>query len=73
MDEEDIKIENLLISNFKTIWADHGDMLSHHYTGTGSTHTNITRTGRRDFTGLLDHGKKSLLRFYMQNFEDNVK
>lgn len=64
MDEEDIKIDNLLISNFKNIWADNGDMLSAHYTGTGSTHTNVTRTGRRDFSGMLDHGKKSLLRYY---------
>ena len=63
MDEEDVKIDNLLISNFKNIWADNGDMLSAHYTGTGSTHTNITRTGRRDFSGMLDHGKKSLLRY----------
>ena len=46
---------------------------SKHYTGTGSTHTNITRTGKRDFFGLLDHGMKSLGRFYFQNFEDNQK
>ena len=73
MDEENDKIDNPLIKNFKNIWADNGDMLSAHYTGTGSTHTNITRTGRRDFSGMLDHGKKSLLRFYMQNFADNEK
>jgi hypothetical protein len=48
-------------------------MKSKHYTGTGSTHTNITRTGKRDFFGLIDHGMKSLSRFYIQNFEDNTK
>ena len=73
MDEDNVKIDNLLITNYKNIWADNGDMLSAQYTGTGSTHTNITRTGRRDFSGMLDHGKKTLLRFYMQNFADNLK
>ena len=45
--------------------------VSKHYTGTGSTHTNVTRTGKRDFLGFIDHGMKSLGRFYFQNFEDN--
>jgi hypothetical protein len=58
---------------FKEYWADNGDFISQHYTGTGSTHTNITRTGKRDFMGLLDHGLKSIGRFYIQNFEDNYK
>jgi len=40
-------------------------MISYHYTGTGSTHTNITRTGKRDIKGLIDHGKKTIGRFYM--------
>lgn len=71
LDQENL--QNLFVSNFKNIWADNGDHLSDQYTGTGSTHTNITRTGKRDFSGMLDHGKKSLLRFYMQNFLDNVK
>ncbi len=31
--------ENDLIKKFRNIWADNGDMISFHYTGTGSTHT----------------------------------
>jgi hypothetical protein len=58
---------------YKSAWADNGDFISKHYTGTGSTHTNITRTGNRDFFGLIDHGIKSLGRFYIQNFEDGFK
>ena len=38
---------------FKNIWADNGDMISKHYTGTGSTHTDVTKKGKRDFAGLL--------------------
>ena len=56
--------------NLKNIWADNGDILSMHYTGTGSTHTAVTRTGRRDFFGIIDHGIKTLNRFYIQHFED---
>ncbi|CAD8204811.1 unnamed protein product [Paramecium octaurelia] len=73
LDEDSSKITNYFIQYFKNIWADNGDMLSIQYTGTGSTHTNITRTGQRDITGSLDHGTKSLIRFVNQNFGDNDK
>jgi hypothetical protein len=49
-----------LVINLKNIWADNGDAISIHYTGTGSTHTkyhfvefSITRTGKRDFRGMM--------------------
>lgn len=31
--------ENGFIKKFRNIWADNGDAVSWHYTGTGSTHT----------------------------------
>ena len=64
---------NMFVVNLKNVWADNGDMISRHYTGTGSTHTNVTRTGRRDLKGIMDHGLKSLSRFYKQYMEDNYK
>lgn len=33
------KTSDMLIVNFKNAWADAGDIISKHYTGTGSTHT----------------------------------
>ena len=57
---------NMFIINLKNAWADNGDLISKHYTGTGSTHTNVTRTGRRDLKGIMDHGLKTLGRFYKQ-------
>jgi hypothetical protein len=33
------KTSEMLIVNFKNAWADAGDTISKHYTGTGSTHT----------------------------------
>ncbi len=56
-----------VVTALKNIWADNGDLISKHYTGTGSTHTNITRTGKRDFMGMMDHGWKSINRFYQQH------
>lgn len=68
-----IDSSNTFVMNLKNAWADNGDMVSKHYTGTGSTHTNVTRTGRRDLKGVMDHGLKSLSRFYKQYMEDNYK
>jgi len=59
--------------NFKNIWADNGDFISIHYAGTGSTISNITRTGKAGFMNMLDHGMKSIERFYVNNFEDHLK
>ncbi|CAD8156041.1 unnamed protein product [Paramecium octaurelia] len=73
LDEDSSKITNYFINYFKNIWADNGDMLSNQYTGTGSTHTNITRTGKRDFKGILGHGTVSMGRVINQNFGDNDK
>jgi hypothetical protein len=50
--------------NFKRIWGTCGDQISKHYTGTGSTHTDVIVKGKRDILGMLEHGKKSLNRFY---------
>lgn len=71
LEEMDAK-ENLhsFMRSFKTIWADNGDMISYHYTGTGSTHTDITRDGTRGFTGTFKHKLKTITRFYNQHFWD---
>lgn len=70
---DDHQNSDQFIINLKNIWADNGDAISKHYTGTGSTHTNVTRTGKRDLMGMMDHGFKSLTRFYNQYMQDNFK
>ena len=52
------------MSNFKLIWGKMGDQISMHYTGTGSTHTDVTIKGKRDMSGLLGHGMVTLSRLY---------
>ena len=65
--------ESHLVRDFKTVWADNGDQISYHYTGTGSTHSDFTREGKRGFTGIFKHKVKSVTRFYNQNFWDFQK
>jgi len=44
-----------------------------HYTGTCSTHTDVTIKGKRDISGLLGHGIISLSRLYNQVYSDNER
>ena len=39
LDEMKNSTQNSFIKKFRHIWADNGDAISFHYTGTGSTHT----------------------------------
>jgi hypothetical protein len=62
-----------LSSVFKAIWANGGDELSIQYAGSGSLKSNLTRTGQSTIMGLIDDGKKSVTRFYMNNFRDSAR
>lgn len=73
LDSTNAKQQHEFIINFKRLWADNGDVLSKHYSGTGSPISNVTRTGKGSFLGMLEHGVKSINRFYVGNFEDHVR
>lgn len=62
-----------LDSLFNTIWADHADMISTQYSGTGALKTDFTRTGKRTRMGLLNDGINSLTRYYKNNFSDGFR
>ncbi|KAJ3443316.1 phosphatidylinositide phosphatase sac1 [Anaeramoeba flamelloides] len=55
---------------FKNLWADHADAISKSYSGTPALKTDFTRTGKRTFKGLLNDGKNSVKRYYINNFKD---
>lgn len=61
------------VVEFKHKWADNGDLISWHYAGTGSVISSVTRSGRETIFGKIDHGMKSMTRFYVGNFEDAAK
>lgn len=48
-----------MIIKLKNAWADNGDAISKHYTGTGS--------GKRDLKGIMDQGLKTLSQQYKEN------
>jgi len=58
---------------FKNVWADHADMISIQYTGTGALKTDFTRTGKRTRMGLLEDGRRSVIRYYKNNFADGFR
>ncbi|KAL4716016.1 hypothetical protein ACJJTC_003805 [Scirpophaga incertulas] len=62
-----------LLQLFNTVWADHADMISIQYSGTGALKTDFTRTGKRTHLGLLRDGINSLTRYYKNNFSDGFR
>lgn len=57
-------------ASFKRMWADHGDYLSHCYSGTGALKSDFVRTGKRTKKGALQDGVYTSKRFYLNNFCD---
>ena len=73
--QEHMKIEDQAVFEalFKNVWADHADMISIQYTGTGALKTDFTRTGKRTKMGFLEDGRRSLIRYYKNNFADGFR
>eukprot|EP00742_Colponemidia_sp_Colp-10_P003827 GILJ01004077.1.p1 GENE.GILJ01004077.1~~GILJ01004077.1.p1 ORF type:complete len:638 (+),score=100.13 GILJ01004077.1:265-1914(+) len=55
---------------FKNMWADHADVMSFLYSGTGALKTDFTRTGRRTKAGAFEDGRNSVKRYFLNNFYD---
>ena len=55
---------------FRDCWADHADVISLLYAGTGALKVDFTRTGKRTNKGAFDDGKNSLTRYFINNFYD---
>jgi hypothetical protein len=68
-----VKGKYSFLDKFKDIWADNGDYISIQYTGTGSTHTSVTKNGKEGVLGKIQHGLVSINRFYQGSYEDNFK
>ncbi|KAJ2941353.1 hypothetical protein O0L34_g3553 [Tuta absoluta] len=58
---------------FNSVWADHADMISTQYSGTGALKTDFTRTGKRTYMGMIQDGINSLTRYYKNNFADGFR
>lgn len=58
---------------FRNVWADHADVISKAYSGTGALKTDYTRTGKRSTEGILQDGVNSLTRYVKNNFFDGKR
>jgi hypothetical protein len=67
--EDQLDFESL----FKSVWADHADIISIQYSGTGALKTDFTRTGKRTYNGMLRDLKNSLQRYYKNNLRDGLR
>lgn len=48
---------------FSILWANNGDAISQQYAGTSALKSDFTRTGERNFAGIMKDGMKSANRF----------
>ncbi|KAI6005178.1 SacI homology domain-containing protein [Pisolithus orientalis] len=62
-----------LSQDFREIWADHADLISRAYAGSGALKTDFTRTNKRTKLGLLEDGYKSVMRYIKNNYFDGTR
>ena len=70
LDESDFQGTHPFFKKFKHMWADNGDMISKHYSGTGSTHTSAVKEGKSNLKTFFKAGSVSVRRFFKGNFQD---
>ena len=58
---------------YRNVWADHADMISVQYAGTGALKTDFTRTGKRSYYGVLQDGWNASNRYFLNNFMDGTR
>ncbi|KAI9355309.1 SacI homology domain-containing protein [Zopfochytrium polystomum] len=71
--EDDVETNAVFEAIFKEIWANNGDFISTAYTGTAALKGDYTRTGNRNFRGLLNDASNSLTRLYADNFTNKMR
>lgn len=58
---------------YRNVWADHADVISKAYSGTGALKTDFTRTGKRSKEGALQDGVNSITRYIKNNYFDGAR
>jgi len=59
--------------DFRELWADHADLISKAYAGSGALKTDFTRTNKRTKLGVLEDGYKSVMRYVRNNYFDGPR
>ncbi|EJD04396.1 uncharacterized protein FOMMEDRAFT_83474 [Fomitiporia mediterranea MF3/22] len=72
-EHESVDTYDDFMHHFRNMWADHADLISKAYSGTGALKTDYTRTGKRTNNGLLEDGLNSVMRYLKNNFLDGPR
>lgn len=64
------KFSGILEECFREAWTENADVCSILYSGTPALKTDFTRTGKRTTKGVINDGKNSVTRLYLNNFCD---
>ncbi|CAO3700705.1 unnamed protein product [Rhizopus stolonifer] len=68
--EQGIKFYDSFEKVFNNAWANNGDAISRMYAGTSALKGDFTRTGKRNFTGMVNDASNSLARMYFNTVKD---
>ncbi|XP_066143356.1 phosphatidylinositol-3-phosphatase SAC1 [Euwallacea fornicatus] len=71
--DQRLELQSSFENLYKNVWADHADLISTQYSGTGALKTDFTRTGKRTKGGVLQDAVNSLMRYYKNNFNDGFR
>ena len=63
MNFHDNELRHPFLKIFKELWADNADYLSRQYTGTDSTISDVTRTGKHGLAGKIKQMGKAINRY----------
>ncbi|KIM67102.1 hypothetical protein SCLCIDRAFT_1210582 [Scleroderma citrinum Foug A] len=70
---EEVDDFQTLARDFRELWADHANLISKAYAGSGALKTDFTRTNKRTKIGILEDGYKSVLRYMRNNYFDGAR
>ncbi|SPC65200.1 probable SAC1 - recessive suppressor of secretory defect [Ustilago sp. UG-2017b] len=70
---EKVETQNEFMHVYRNVWADHADVISKAYSGTGALKTDFTRTGKRSKGGALQDGVNSITRYIKNNYFDGAR
>ncbi|KAJ2779814.1 hypothetical protein GGI15_003755 [Coemansia interrupta] len=68
--EKGLAAYNGLESTLNHLWANNGDYISRQYAGTSAMKGDFTRTGKRNFGGVMSDASYSLARLWISTFRD---
>ncbi|KAF9161288.1 hypothetical protein DFQ26_004689 [Actinomortierella ambigua] len=58
---------------FNHVWANNGDAISRAYAGTSALKGDFTRTGKRNWQGMVNDATNSIARMYQNTFKDSFR